>query len=266
MQRVRPRSPSAKEDSESWWAPQPPVSNPAKRRCLQEPERPESLAQPDLEAPEPPTGGEITSVVVVPEGYNFQLHLDDFDLLMRPEPNSVLQVSHQGHNIVLIPEGLQSSSHLGQPGFLARPEGAAPLDLPPEQLYLILPGSFSASGSHRECLENASNTHQDPQTAFLMPWRSAPAGMAAGLLLSYPGVSSPLFPSQAPQSWSPSASPSAERYAPGSIWSLQSSMLWPLPGSPLQPLPPSPPDPQAQHLQKPQKPSRPRCKAQRRLF
>ncbi|XP_051015322.1 proline-rich protein 23A3-like [Acomys russatus] len=267
MGRVRPRSPSANDDTASCRVPQPPGPSAAKRPRVQEPERPEPLAQPDLEAPGQHASEELLSVMVVADGCNVQLHLDSFDLLLEPEPNSVLQMSRQGRTMMLVPEGLQASNHLGQPGFLpARPQGAALMGMPQDHLFLIQPGSFSASGSHRECLENASNPHEDPQGGSLMPWLNAPAGLVPGLLLSYSGASSFLFPGQAAEPWHPSASASAERYASPSNWSLNSSMLAPLPSSPLQPLPESPPDPQAQPLQTPQRPSCPPCKARRRLF
>ncbi|XP_050995947.1 proline-rich protein 23A3-like [Acomys russatus] len=116
-----PRIPSA-DDPAPCWAPQAPGPSPAKRRRLQEPAHPEALA--DLEAPGQPAADadadddeELTSVVFLPAGSTLQLPRDDIDLLLEPDPISVLKVSLHGHTIILAPEGLQTAAHHGQPGF-----------------------------------------------------------------------------------------------------------------------------------------------------
>ncbi|XP_021028892.1 proline-rich protein 23A3-like [Mus caroli] len=181
MLRTRPRSPCV--DPAPCWSPQTPAPSPAKRRRLhQEPACPEPLAQPELEAP---ASSALTSVVFLAAGSALQLPLDGIDLLLEPEPTSVLQVSLQGHTILLVPEGLQDSTHFGQP---------------------VL------------------------------------------------------------QDQVPEPSTGAERYSPRSIWELDSYLLGPFPGSPLQPLPPSPSQSPQEQLP-PRPPCSPRapCKARKRL-
>ncbi|XP_034340269.1 proline-rich protein 23A-like [Arvicanthis niloticus] len=132
------------------------------------------------------------------------------------------------------------------------PLGSTLLDMHQELIH-VQPAYFSASIKDIETLGNTS----DPG----MPWMKAPAGLLPGLHLS-----SSSFQGQVPDGLSPSVSPSAEGYDPWSNWSLQRSMLEPLPDSPLQPLSPSPPSHQEQRPPSPVRPARPPCKARRRLF
>ncbi|XP_052586738.1 proline-rich protein 23A3-like [Peromyscus californicus insignis] len=268
MPGVRPRSPTA--NPLPCWAPQPEGPKPAKRLCLQQ-------AQPDLEAPTGPASEQLTTTMFLPAGLALKLHLEDVDLLLEPEPDSVMTVMLPGHTIIVVPEDLQDSHQPGQPGFLpASHQEAALLEMPQDHQVILQRGSSGTCVADTQGCGNPSDPGEVTQGGlgdFLrpMPWMDAPAGMVPGMLLPFTGVSSPLFPGQVPCPWGPSALPGAERYAPSSIWSLKGSMLWPLPSSPLQPLPPSPPPPpppghQAQDPQSHQKLWRPCCKARRRLF
>ncbi|XP_021061692.1 proline-rich protein 23A3-like [Mus pahari] len=144
---------------------------------------------------------------------------------------------------------IQDSIWPGQPEFSPTCPLVSPLLDMPRDLIVIQPESLSASVRDSEGLEYASPSG--------MPWMNAPDGLDPELDLS----SSSLDGS------SPSASPGAESYAPWSTWSLQGSMLDPLPDSPLQPLPPSPPpSPQEQHPLSPVRPTRPPYRARRRLL
>ncbi|XP_028721894.1 proline-rich protein 23A3-like [Peromyscus leucopus] len=258
MMHVRPRSPSV--DPEPCWPPQPQGPSPAKRRRLHEPARHEPLAPPDMEAPAGPASDALTSVVFLAAGCAMQLQLEDVDLLLEPEPTSVLQVSLPGHTLILVPEGLHASVHLGQPGFSsASPQGATLLDVFQDQQ-----GSFGESVSDIFGLEDAYDQEEDPEPGFLSPWMDASASQAAGLHLSSTRVYSPWPQDAVAEPWPLVLSTRAKRYSPRSIWDLGSYLLRPFPSSPLQPLPPSPPpSPQEQHLPCP---PRPLCKARRRLF
>nr|XP_034340270.1 proline-rich protein 23A-like [Arvicanthis niloticus] len=146
-----------------------------------------------------------------------------------------------------------SSTRPGHPEFSPTSLLGSPLLDMPRDLVVIEPGCFSASVRDRESLQNASHSG--------MPWMKAPAGLLPGLHLS-----SSSFQGQVPDGLSPSVSPSAEGYDPWSNWSLQRSMLEPLPDSPLQPLFPFPPSHQEQCPPSPVRPACPLCKARRRLF
>nr|XP_048308545.1 proline-rich protein 23A3-like [Myodes glareolus] len=245
------------------WGPQPEDPMPAKRRRLQEPAC-WLLAQPDLEAFSRPASEQLTSMVVIPTGCAMKLQLEGVDLLLEPEPTSVMQVSLPGHTIILVPEGLQASFQPGQPVFWpASMQEDAVLNMPQDHdVFAFHQGFNSPSLSY-----NQSFAQEDSQENFVISWMNAPTRMAPEILSPFTGVFSPLFQGQMPCPWSASCPPSAGRYAPWSLWSLKGSMLCPLPSSPLQPLPPSPPPShQKQASQSRQKPPRPRCKAQRRLF
>ncbi|XP_006511673.1 proline-rich protein 23A3-like [Mus musculus] len=205
-------------------------------------------AQHDLEIPMGTSSDELTSVVFLASGSVLQLPLDDFDLHIEPQPNSILQLSLPGHTILVVPEGLQDSTWPGHPEFsLSRPL-ASPLLNMPRDLIVIQPESFSASVRDSEGLECASPSG--------MPWMNDPDGPDPELDLSFSSL----------DGCSPSASPGAESFASGSTWSLQSSMLEPLTDSPLQPLPPSPPSHHEQSPLSPVRPNRPPCKAKRCLL
>lgn len=204
-------------------------------------------AEPIMECPIQPSSDCPTTFVFLASDSALQLHLDDFDLLLEPQPTSILQVSLQGHTILLVPEGLQASTGPGNPELSPTSLlGSSLLDMP-RDLVVIQPGSFSASVRDRESLQNASHSE--------MPWVNAPAGrLLPGLHLS-----SSSFQGQVPDGLSSSVSPSAEKHDPWSNWSHQSSMMEPLPPSPL-------PSHQEQHPPSPLSPVHPPCKARRRLF
>eukprot|EP00072_Mus_musculus_P040317 XP_006511674.1 PREDICTED: proline-rich protein 23A3-like [Mus musculus] len=168
-----------------------------------------------------------------------------------PEPNPAecprLHLDQPAQHDLEIP--IQDSTWPGHPEFsLSRPL-ASPLLNMPRDLIVIQPESFSASVRDREGLECASPSG--------MPWMNDPDGLDPELDLSFSSL----------DGCSPSASPGAESFASGSTWSLQSSMLEPLPDSPLQPLPPSPPsNHQEQSPLSPVRPNRPPCKARRHLL
>ncbi|KAL6038857.1 hypothetical protein STEG23_032588 [Scotinomys teguina] len=218
-----------------------------------------------------------------PAGCTLSFHLEDFDLLLEPDPTQVRQVTLPGHTIIVVPEELQDSAQPGQPGFgPASQHEAALLPLPQEYPVVIHQGSSNTSASDVQDPGNASDPDEEPQGGrggFLMPmpWMDAPAGMVPGPLLPFTAMDRSLFQGQVSSPWSPLTSPGARRYAPSSTWSLQGSMLGHhRPGSPLQSLPPSPPPSpprpsrppghQAQGPQSRQKLWRPRSKARRRLF
>ncbi|XP_076774241.1 proline-rich protein 23A3-like [Arvicanthis niloticus] len=226
-----------------------PEPNPAMHPQLQL----DQPAEPIMECPIQPSSDCPTTFVFLASDSALQLHLDNFDLLLEPQPTSILQVSLQGHTILLVPEGLQASTRPGHPEFSPTSLLGSPLLDMPRDLVVIEPGCFSASVRDRESLQNASHSG--------MPWMKAPAGLLPGLHLS-----SSSFQGQVPDGLSPSVSPSAEGYDPWSNWSLQRSMLEPLPDSPLQPLSPSPPSHQEQCPPSPVRPACPLCKARRRLF
>ncbi|XP_008842335.1 proline-rich protein 23B [Nannospalax galili] len=166
---VRPRSPSA-EPAPSW-TPQPEAPGPAKRRRLHQPAGPEALPTPGLEAPAGPTSAALpsTSVVLLASGCALQLTLDGVDLLLQPEPTSLLQVSLQGHTVILVPEGLLSCAH-PSPGRLEHaPAGlqvTAPLDTPQDHLVVMEEESWE-SVPDIACQEDASDWDADP--GILMP-------------------------------------------------------------------------------------------------
>ncbi|KAM5314659.1 proline-rich protein 23C-like [Glossophaga mutica] len=239
-----------------WWGPQPEGPGPAKRRRIEEPAGPESGTAPSPQDPAgPPAAGTLTSVVVLAPGCALQLPLDDVDLVLEPEPTSVLQVSLGGHTLLLIPEALLGpgdersrgqahSPHCQEPGVL---RGALQEDVAVHQ------GFFQACVPGIAVLEEAYDEDTDPE--FLTPWVDSGAGSVAGFR-SYPH--SP-FREPSPQA----ATPSPSRRSPGPYGNLDFHLLEPFPNSPLQPPPPSPsPGP---HV-RPQRPPGPACKARRCLF
>ncbi|XP_052045447.1 proline-rich protein 23A3-like [Apodemus sylvaticus] len=251
----RPRTPNA--NPAPCWSPQPPASSPAKRRRLhQEPARPEPMAQSELEAPAEPDSSELTSVVILAAGCALQLPLDGVDLLLEPEPTSVLQVSFQGHTILLVPEGLQDSAHFGQPRFSASsPQGAILQDMPQDHLV-------SQQQETCEYFYQEDDCDEEADFDFLTSWVRPPDGQATGNLSSITGVPSPWSQDHVPES-----STGAERYSPSFIWELDSYLVGSFPSSPLQPLPPSPPQRSPEQLlpRPPCSPPAP-CKARKRLL
>ncbi|XP_021063786.1 proline-rich protein 23A3-like [Mus pahari] len=245
MLRTRPRSPSA--DPVLCWSPQTPAPSPAKRRRLhQEPACLEALVQPELEATAEPT----TSVVFLAAGSALQLPLDGIDLLLEPEPTSVLEVSLQEHTILLVPEGLMTEPQPEQPEFMAiSPQGAAAQDGPQDHLVDLQEETCEYFYQEDVCDEDADLDMLEPYD------------QANGSFSSIPRVPSPLSQDQVPE-----PSTGTERYAPRSTWELDNYLLGPFPSSPLQPLPPSPSlSPQEQLPPRPPRSPRAPCKARKRL-
>ncbi|XP_021063768.1 proline-rich protein 23A3-like [Mus pahari] len=250
MLHTRPRSPSA--NPVLCWSAQTPAPSPAKRRRLhQEPACLEALVQPELEA----TAEPATSVVFLAAGSALQLPLDGIDLLLEPEPNSVLEVSLQEHTILLVPEGLMTEPQPGQPEFMTiSPQGPAAQDGPQDHLVGLQEETCEYFYQEDVC-------DKDADLDFLEPWARPPYDQASGSFSSIPGVPSPLSQDQVPE-----PSTGAERYSPKSIWELDSYLLGPFPDSPLQPLPSSPSlSPQEQLPPRPPRSPRAPCKARKRL-
>ncbi|XP_049479906.1 proline-rich protein 23A-like, partial [Panthera uncia] len=151
----RPRSPSAYPAP----CPGPPSGGPgpAKRS------RTEELA--GLEGLEgPPAAGALTSVVVLAEGCALQVPLDDVDLVLEPEPTSVLQVSVGELTLLLVPEALLRSG--GQGHSLVGLEPGAFLGAPGHDVA-VEQGFFRASVPQMAPQEEAYEEDADP--AFLSP-------------------------------------------------------------------------------------------------
>ncbi|XP_045713360.1 proline-rich protein 23B-like [Phyllostomus hastatus] len=243
-----------------WWGPQSEGPGSAKRRRIEEPAGPDSRTAPSLQDPAgdpagPPAADTLTSVVVLAPGCAVQLPLDDVDLVLEPEPTSVLQVSLGGHTLLLVPEALLGpgdersrgqthSPHCQEPGVLWRSPG---------EDVAVHQGFFRACVPEMAFLEEAYDEDMEPE--FLTPWVDAASGSVAGFRL---------YPHSPIKEPSPQAStPSPLRRSPGPYVNLNFHLLEPFPSSPLQPLPPSPsPGP---HVQ-PQRPPGPARKARRRLF
>ncbi|XP_036995177.2 proline-rich protein 23A-like [Artibeus jamaicensis] len=223
-----------------WWGPQPEGPSSAKRRRIEEPAGPESGTAPSLQDPAgPPAAGTLTSVVVLAPGCALQLPLDDVDLVLEPEPTSVLQVSLGGHTLLLVPQALLELGAL---------QGA-----PAEDVVAVHQGFFRACVPGDAAPKEAYSEDADPE--FPTPWVDAAAGSFAGFR---PYPHSPIR-EPSPQA----ATPSPLRRSPGPSVNLDFHLLEPLPSSPLQPLPLSPsPGP---HV-RPQRPPGPARKARRRLF
>uniref|UniRef100_A0A8C3WJQ3 Proline-rich protein 23A n=1 Tax=Catagonus wagneri TaxID=51154 RepID=A0A8C3WJQ3_9CETA len=254
----RPRSPSAAHP-EDWCGPQPGGPGPAKRRRTEEPTDPEAV--PGLDNL---TGslasGTLTSVVFLASGCALNLTLDDVDLLLEPEPTSVMQVSLGDRLLVLVPGALLEL--LGGPAHSALGlEQGAVLNSPEEEDIDLEEGFFY--GSALEIAAQEEVYEEDSDAQFLPAEMDAAASSVAGLHLS-PGRASDsdvvgLVPQSSP--WSPNPSP--ERCSPHHDAELGLYLAEPFPDSPLQPLPPSPcPD----LNERPQRPYGPRRKAQKCLF
>ncbi|KAM7064401.1 proline-rich protein 23C-like [Molossus nigricans] len=230
-----------------WWGAQPEGPGPAKRRRIEEPAGLESGAALSPRDPAgPPAEDALTSVVALAPGCALQLHLDGVDLVLEPEPTSVLQVSLGGHTLMLVPEALLGSSDERHVPVL--------LDAPGEDVA-IQQRFFCARVPEIAGQEAAYS--EDSDLVFLTPGMDPAAGSASGRVFDpYPHslirVPSPRAPT-----------PSPERRSPGPYFNLDLHLLEPFPSSPLQPLPPSPsPGPQA----RPQRLPGPAPKARRRLF
>ncbi|XP_045713356.1 proline-rich protein 23A-like [Phyllostomus hastatus] len=227
-----------------WWGPQSEGPGSAKRRRIEEPAGPDSRTAPSLQDPAgdpagPPAADTLTSVVVLAPGCAVQLPLDDVDLVLEPEPTSVLQVSLRGHTLMLVPQALLELRAL---------QGA------PGEDFAVHRRFFCACVPEIAAPKAAYSEDADP--GFLTcPWVDAAAGSVAGFR---PYTHSPIS-EPSPQA----ATPSPLRRSPGPYVNLDLHLLEPFPSSPLQPLPPSPsPGP---HV-RPQRPPGPARKARRRLF
>ncbi|XP_038178189.1 proline-rich protein 23A3-like [Arvicola amphibius] len=245
-------------DPASWWTPQPQGPSPDEQSRFHEPQAPSHL-----EEPAGSTSNGPTSVVFLTAGCAMQLQLDGVELLLEPDPTSVLQVSLPEHTIILVPEGLQVSDHLGQPGFLsASPQGGAVLGMPEGDLLVLQPGA-----SCEYILENSyqeDSCDEDVDSDLLSPCMDSPAGQASEHFSSTNRMPSPWPQGHIPGPYLSGPTPNAEPCSPRSIWDQDSYLLGPFPSLSLQPLPPSPPrSPQEQRP-----PSSPRspCKARKRLF
>ncbi|XP_006083993.1 proline-rich protein 23C-like [Myotis lucifugus] len=250
------RLPSPSFHAAPWWEPQSGGPGPAKRRRIEEPAGPEDRMAPSLQGPAGPRAADaLTSVLVVAAGCALQLPLDGgVDLVLQPEPTSVLQVSLGGHTLVLVPEAL-----LG-PGAGAHP----PVGLEPGALLgapgggvAIQQGFFCAFAPQIAIPEEAHHQDEDAAPGFLTPWMVPAAGSVAGTGLG----PHPHGPSRQP--WPQAPTPSPERRPPGPDFNLNFHLWERFPSSPLQALPPSPsPGPQV----RPRRPLGPAPKARKRLF
>ncbi|XP_036189701.1 proline-rich protein 23C-like [Myotis myotis] len=226
-----------------WWGPQSGGPGPAKRRRIEEPAGPEDGMAPSLQGPQ--AADALTSVLVLAAGCALQLPLNGgVDLVLRPEPTSVLQVSLGGHTLVLVPEALLGP----EPGaLLGAPAGGVALQQ----------GFFCAFAPHVAVPEEAHHQDEDAAPGFLTPCMVPAAGWVAGTALG----PHPHGPSRQP--WPRAPTPSPERRPPGPDFNLNFHLWERFPSSPLQALPPSAsPGPQV----RPRRPLGPAPKARKRLF
>ncbi|XP_036706721.1 proline-rich protein 23C-like [Balaenoptera musculus] len=255
----RPRSPSAYPAD--WWGPETEGPGPAKRRRTEEPAGPESKSEaaPSLDnLTGPPAADALTSVMVLPAGCALHLPLDDVDVLLEPEPTSVLQVSLGDHILMLVPEALLGSGVEGP--WVQGLERTAFLSAPGEYMALE-PGVFCAAVPEMACQEEGNK--EDADAEFLPSGMDAEAGSVAGLRSPTARVSGPGAQGFVAEPWPRAPNPSPERGSPHHDDNLDLHLPEPFPDSPLQPLPPSPsPGPH----ERPQRPHGPARKARRCLF
>ncbi|KAJ8790703.1 hypothetical protein J1605_021131 [Eschrichtius robustus] len=253
----RPRSPSASPADR--WGPQPGGPGPAKRRRMEEPagHEFEEASGPDNVTGTPATGA-LTSLVVLADGCALHVPLDDVDLVLEPEPTSVMQVSLGDRILMLVPRSLLGSGIeiLGGQGHsaLVLEQGGFPSGL--KECIALEQGFFY--GSVPEIAGQEEVYGEDADAEFLLAGMDAAASSVTGLLLSAGRASDPkllgLVPEPSP--WGPNTSP--ERRSPHHDDNLDLHLLEPFPDSPLQPLPPSPcPGPH----ERPQRPLGTPCKA-----
>ncbi|KAF6100710.1 proline rich 23A [Phyllostomus discolor] len=144
-----------------WWGPQSEGPGSAKRRRIEESAGPDSRTAPSLQDPEADT---LTSVVVLAPGCALQLPLDDVDLVLEPEPTSVLQVSLGGHTLMLVPQALLELGAL---------QGA------PREDFAVHRRFFCACVPEIAAPKAAYSQDADP--GFLTcPWVDAASGSVAG--------------------------------------------------------------------------------------
>lgn len=203
------------------WGTHPEGPGPAKRRRIEEPAGLGSGAALSPQHPAgPPADDALSSVVVLAPGCALQLHLDGVDLVLEPEPTSVLQVSLGGHTLMLVPEALLGSSdERGVPGLLAAPR----------EDVAIQQGFFCARVPEVAGQEEAYS--EDADLGFLSAPTDPAAGSVAGSVFGpYPHILVRVPSPRAP-------TPSPERRSPGPYCNLDFHLLEPFPSSPLQPLP-----------------------------
>ncbi|OWK06017.1 hypothetical protein Celaphus_00012980 [Cervus elaphus hippelaphus] len=221
----RPRSPGAY--SSDRWGNQAGEPGPAKRRRTEERARPESESEtaPSVDNLTGSTAaGALTRVVFLPAGCALHLPLDDVDLVLEPEPTSVLQVALGDFILTLVPEALLGSRVEGPSGQVL--ERAAVLSPPGE--YTALEPGFCAAVPEVACEEEANADDADLGADFLSPGMDVAGDLIAGLR------------SPAARFWPRAPNPSAERRSSHHDDHLDVHLLEPFPDSPLQPLPPSP--------------------------
>ncbi|XP_043330055.1 proline-rich protein 23C-like [Cervus canadensis] len=256
----RPRSPGAY--SSDRWGNQAGEPGPAKRRRTEERARPESESEtaPSVDNLTGSTAaGALTRVVFLPAGCALHLPLDDIDLVLEPEPTSVLQVALGDFILTLVPEALLGSRVEGPSGQVL--ERAAVLSPPGE--YTALEPGFCAAVPEVACEEEANADDADLGADFLSPGMDVAGDLIAGLRSPAARVWRSDAQGFFPEFWPRAPNPSAERRSSHHDDHLDVHLLEPFPDSPLQPLPPSPsPSPQ----ERPQRPHGPARKARRCLF
>ncbi|XP_002685115.4 proline-rich protein 23C [Bos taurus] len=257
MMGSRPHSSSA--SSADQWEQQAEGPGPAKRRRTEEPTDHEFEVAPRVDnVMGTPDMGALTSLVILADGYALHLPLDDVDLVLEPEPTSVLQVSLGDNTLILVPgallEFLEGESHsalgLEQGSFLNAPGECVALE---QGFYGPVPEIAGQEEVYQE----------DADTVFPPAGMNAAASSVAGLLLSPRRASDPDFVGLAPEPWPQAPNPTPERGSPHHQDNLDLHVPEFFPDSPLQPLPPSPCP--GSH-ERPQHPPVPARKAQRRLF
>lgn len=172
--------------------------------------------------------GTLISLLLLAEDSALQVFLDDFDLVLEPQPTAALRICLPGHTLILIPEALMSWAE-GQAG---SSQGGLPDDL--------------------------------ELRAFLGPNGEVLTIQLGALHACFP--EEPRAPTQGPNPYpGPWAhTPNLHRSSEGPSFSLRLHLPQDCLSSALQPLPASP-SPEAQMPAK-SFPGRPRSKARRRLF
>ncbi|KAM5291846.1 proline-rich protein 23A-like [Ctenodactylus gundi] len=259
---IRPRRPSASPEPQ--WGPESRGPGSAKRPRLEEHTGPEALAG-------TPAATALTSVVVLAAGCALRLPLDNVELLLEPEPSSVLQVTLQGHTYILVPENLLCSTNQS-PGGQGNSPGTLELGTFPGACrdgdgVVVQPELLCASVPEIAAQEEAYQ--EDSEAKFPAPGMDPPAGSAADLLPwsarrprphppHWDGEPCLLTPSVGYLTRSPDLT-----FDDKNNFGVFFSMFQPFPSSPLQPLPPFP-SPGPQEYPAPR--MGPHRKARRRLF